>query len=179
MYLDGADNKDNGGGGNNFININPDAIAEFRVLTSNYSAEYGGSAGAVISIAVKSGTTDFHGIGYEFFRNDAIQARAYNALTIPELRFNNFGWNVGGPIYIPKVFNKDRSKLFFFVGEDFKRLRQGCDEHVDRAVGRAEERQLFEPAGGAMAEGSSDQSAFCERASTAESLESERGAAAR
>ena len=58
-YLDGADNKDNGGGGNNFININPDAIAEFRVLTSNYSAEYGGSAGAVISIAVKAGTTDF------------------------------------------------------------------------------------------------------------------------
>ncbi|HSU31515.1 MAG TPA: carboxypeptidase regulatory-like domain-containing protein [Bryobacteraceae bacterium] len=125
-YLDGADNKDNGGGGNNFINVNPDAIAEFRVLTANYSAEYGGSAGAVISIAVKSGTTDFHGVGYEFFRNDAIQARAYNALTIPELRFNNFGWNLGGPIYIPKLFNTDKSKLFFFVGEDFKRLRQGA-----------------------------------------------------
>ncbi|MBV9085197.1 MAG: carboxypeptidase regulatory-like domain-containing protein, partial [Acidobacteriaceae bacterium] len=125
-YLDGADNKDNGGGGNNFININPDAIAEFRVLTANYSAEYGGSSGAVISIAVKGGTTDFHGIGYEFFRNDAIQARAFNALTIPELRFNNFGWNLGGPIYIPRLFNTDRSKLFFFIGQDFKRLRQGA-----------------------------------------------------
>ncbi|MBV9938901.1 MAG: carboxypeptidase regulatory-like domain-containing protein [Acidobacteriaceae bacterium] len=125
-YLDGADNKDNGGGGNNFVNINPDAIAEFRVLTANYSAEYGGSAGAVINIAVKGGTTDFHGIAYEFFRNDAIQARAFNALTIPELRFNNFGWNVGGPIYIPRLFNKDKSKLFFFVGQDFKRLRQGA-----------------------------------------------------
>lgn len=124
-YLDGADNKDNGGGGNNFININPDAIAEFRVLTANYGAEYGGSAGAVISIAVKGGSTNFHGVGYEFFRNDAIQARAFNAQTIPELRFNNFGWNVGGPIFIPKTFNRDRSKLFFFVGEDFKRLRQG------------------------------------------------------
>lgn len=125
-YLDGADNKDNGGGGNNFININPDAIAEFRVLTANYGAEYGGSAGAVINIAVKSGTTDFHGAAYEFFRNDAIQARAFNALTIPELRFNNFGWNLGGPIFIPRHFNKDRSKLFFFIGEDFKRLRQGA-----------------------------------------------------
>jgi hypothetical protein len=125
-YLDGADNKDNGGGGNNFVNINPDAIAEFRVLTANYSAEYGGSAGAVINIAVKGGTTDFHGITYEFFRNDAIQARAFNALTIPELRFNNFGWNLGGPIYIPGHFNKDKSKLFFFVGQDFKRLRQGA-----------------------------------------------------
>ena len=124
-YLDGADNKDNGGGGNNFININPDAIAEFRVLTSNYGAEYGGSSGAVVNIAVKSGSTDFHGIAYEFFRNNDIQARAFNALTIPELRYNNFGWNVGGPIYIPGHFNKDRSKLFFFIGEDFKRLRQG------------------------------------------------------
>jgi len=123
--LDGADNKDNGGGGNNFININPDAIAEFRALTSNYGAEYGQNAGAVINIAVKSGTQQFHGVAYEYFRNDAIQARAYNTAIIPELRYNNFGWNVGGPIFIPRVFNKDRSKLFFFVGEDFKRLRQG------------------------------------------------------
>ncbi|HEY6988122.1 MAG TPA: carboxypeptidase regulatory-like domain-containing protein [Bryobacteraceae bacterium] len=125
-YLDGADNKDNGGGGNNFVNINPDAIAEFRVLTANYSAEYGGSAGAVISIAVKAGTTNYHGMAYEFFRNDAIQARAFNSLTIPELRFNNFGWNLGGPVFIPKLLKKDNNKLFFFVGEDFKRLRQGA-----------------------------------------------------
>ncbi len=125
-YLDGADNKDNGGGGNNFVNINPDAIAEFRVLTSNYSAQYGGSAGAVINIAVKGGTTDFHGVAYEFFRNDAIQARAFNSLTIPELRFNNFGWNLGGPVWIPGLVKKNSNKLFFFVGEDFKRLRQGA-----------------------------------------------------
>ena len=123
--LDGADNKDNGGGGNNFININPDAIAEFRVLSANYSAEYGQNSGAVINIAVKSGTQEFHGLAYEYFRNNDIQARAFNALTIPELRYNNFGWNLGGPIFIPGHFNKDRSKLFFFVAEDFKRLRQG------------------------------------------------------
>lgn len=124
--LDGADNKDNGGGGNNFVNINPDAIAEFKMLTTNYSAEYGNSSGAVVNLALKSGTKDFHGIAYEYFRNDAIQARAFNSATKPELRFNNFGWNVGGPIYIPKVFNRNREKLFFFVGEDFKRLLQGA-----------------------------------------------------
>jgi len=124
--LDGADNKDNGGGGNNFVNINPDAIAEFKMLTTNYSAEYGNSAGAVVNLALKSGTRQFHGVAYEYFRNDAIQARAFNAATKPELRFNNFGWNVGGPIFIPKLFNRDREKLFFFVGEDFKRLRQGA-----------------------------------------------------
>jgi roadblock/LC7 domain-containing protein len=124
--LDGADNKDNGGGGNNFVNINPDAIAEFTMLTTNYSAEYGNSSGAVVNIALKSGTKDFHGIAYEYFRNDDIQARAFNATSKPELRFNNFGWNVGGPIYIPKLFNRNREKLFFFIGEDFKRLRQGA-----------------------------------------------------
>src|SRR5215831_9269899 len=124
--LDGADNKDNGGGGNNFVNINPDAIAEFKVLTTNYSAEYGYSAGAVVNIAIRSGTKDFHGGAYEYLRNDAIQARAYNATIKPELRYNNFGANIGGPLYIPKVLNKSKEKLFFFGGVDFKRLRQGA-----------------------------------------------------
>jgi hypothetical protein len=124
--LDGADNKDNGGGGNNFVNINPDAIAEFKVLTTNYSAEFGYSAGAVINIAVRSGAKEYHGGAYEYLRNDAIQARAFNATIKPELRYNNFGANVGGPVFIPKTFNKDRNKLFFFFATDFKRLRQGA-----------------------------------------------------
>ncbi|MBI1897414.1 MAG: carboxypeptidase regulatory-like domain-containing protein [Acidobacteria bacterium] len=123
--IDGADNKDNGGGGNNFVNINPDAIAEFRVLTANYSAEYGQNAGAVINLALKSGTTAFHGAAYEFVRNDAFDARAWNTLRKQKLRFNNFGWNLGGPVYWPGRFNTDKSKLFFFVGQEFKRLRQG------------------------------------------------------
>lgn len=124
--LDGVDNKDNGGGGNNFVNINPDALAEFKVLASNYSAEYGNSAGAVVNMAIRSGTKDLHGGLYEYFRNDAIQARAFNATFKPELRYNNFGWNVGGPIFIPKKFNADRSKLFFFFSSDYKRLLSGA-----------------------------------------------------
>ena len=90
--IDGADNKDNGGGGNNFVNINPDAIAEFKILTSNYSAEYGQNAGAVINLAIKSGTQSFHGTAYEYVRNDAFDAYAFNALTKQKLRFNNFGF---------------------------------------------------------------------------------------
>ncbi len=124
--IDGADNKDNGGGGNNFVNINPDAIAEFKILTSNYSAEYGQNAGAVINLAIKSGTQSFHGAAYEYVRNDAFDAYAFNALTKQKLRFNNFGWNLGGPIYIPGRFNTEKTKLFFFVGQDYKRLRQGA-----------------------------------------------------
>lgn len=123
--VDGVDNKDNGGGGNNFVNVNPDAIAEFKILTTNYSAEYGQNASAVINLAVKSGSKEFHGSAYEFVRNDAFDARAFNAFTKQKLRFNNFGWSLGGPVFIPGKFNTDKSKLFFFVNQEYKRLRQG------------------------------------------------------
>ncbi len=103
--IDGVDNKDNGGGGNNFVNVNPDAIAEFKVLTTNYSAEYGQNAGSIINLAIKSGTKDFHGAAYEYVRNDAFDARAFNAITKQKLRFNNWGWNLGGPVFIPGKFN--------------------------------------------------------------------------
>ena len=95
--LDGADNKDNGGGGNNFININPDAIGEFRVLTSNYSAESGSSSGGVVNISIRSGTKSFHGKLYEYWRNDHLSATTFNGagVTKPRLRWNNFGGNIG------------------------------------------------------------------------------------
>jgi hypothetical protein len=122
--IDGVDNKDNGGGGNNFVNINPDAIAEFKVLTTNFSAENGQNAGAVINIALKSGTQRFRGSAYEYLRNDRFDAKAFNATVKPKLRYNNFGGNVGGPISIGG-FNPDKTKLFFFAGADFKRQTVG------------------------------------------------------
>jgi len=124
--IDGVDNKDNGGGGNNFVNLNPDAIAEFKVLTTNYSAEYGQNSGAIINLAIKSGSKEFHGAAYEYVRNDAFDARAFNAITKQKLRFNNWGWNLGGPIYIPGKFNADKNKLFAFGGMEFKRYKQGA-----------------------------------------------------
>jgi hypothetical protein len=126
--IDGADNKDNGGGGNNFVNVNPDAIAEFKVLTTNYNAESGQNSGAVINLALKSGAQTFHGGAYEYVRNDAFDARTFN---LPKekkkqtLRWNNFGWNLGGPVYIPRLFNTEKNKLFFFTSMEFKRLRKG------------------------------------------------------
>ncbi len=127
--LDGGDNKDNGGGGNNFVNINPDAIGEFRIMTSNFSAEAGTSSGAVVNMAIRSGTKDFHGKAYEYWRNDVLTANTYNAAVVgkPKLRWNNFGANIGGPVLIPGTrFNKNRQKLFFFAAEDLKYLRQGA-----------------------------------------------------
>jgi hypothetical protein len=68
-FIDGVDNKDNGGSGNNFVNISPDALEEFRTAGSAYDASYGGSAGATVSVAIKNGGRNFHGLAYEFLRN--------------------------------------------------------------------------------------------------------------
>src|SRR5580765_1475951 len=114
-----------GGVNNNLLNNgvvynpNPDTIAEFRLLTSNYTAEYGRNGGGVISVVTKSGTNGFHGSAFEFLRNNALNANRFfnNANKIPReiLKRNQFGFTVGGPITIPKVVSgKDR--FFFFVG---------------------------------------------------------------
>ncbi|MGI4756592.1 MAG: carboxypeptidase regulatory-like domain-containing protein [Janthinobacterium lividum] len=127
FFIDGVDNKDNGGGGNNFVNISPDSLQQFRNVASGYDASYGGTSGATVSVAIKSGTRDFHGNVYEYFRNDAIQAYPFRPLGAvarkAPLRYNDFGWTFGGPVWIPGVFNRNRDKLFFFAGQEFKRLR--------------------------------------------------------
>ncbi len=126
-FIDGVDNKDNGGGGNNFVNISPDSLQQFRNVASSYDASYGGTSGATVSVAIKSGGRDFHGNAYEYIRNDAIQAFQYiplnGAVRKPPLRYNDFGYTAGGPIWIPGLFNQKRDKLFFFAGQEYKRLR--------------------------------------------------------
>ena len=91
-----------------------DSIAEFRVLSSTYSAEYGRSMGDVVNVITKSGTNNYHGNIFEFFRNDALDARNYFATTDIPLRLNQFGGNLGGPIV--------KDKLFFFV--NYEGVRQ-------------------------------------------------------
>src|SRR6202041_947133 len=103
-------------------NPNPDTIAEFRILESNYSAEYGRNGGGVISVVTKSGTNDWHGSAFEFLRNNDLNANSFfnksdpaNPLLRNVLKRNQFGGTFGGPITIPKVVHgKDR--FFFFVG---------------------------------------------------------------
>ena len=88
-----------------------DAIQEFKVESANYSAEYGRSAGGIISLAIKSGTNEFHGSAFEFFRNDKLDANDWFAnrarLKRPPLRYNQFGGTIGGPIL--------RNRTFFFA----------------------------------------------------------------
>ena len=129
-FIDGVDNKDNGGGGNNFVNISPDSLQQFRNVASSYDASYGGTSGATVSVAIKSGGRDFHGSAYEYIRNDAVQGYPFRAISSysqapikAPLRYNDFGYTIGGPIWIPGVLNRNRDKLFFFAAQEFKRLR--------------------------------------------------------
>lgn len=108
-----------------------DAIQEFKVQTSNYSAEYGRGAGANVNIAIKSGTNDFSGTIYEFVRNDAFDARNPFAQTKNPLRRNQFGFSVGGPVILPRfgeggspIINL-RDRTFFFFNYEALIERRG------------------------------------------------------
>jgi hypothetical protein len=94
-----------------------DSVQEFKVITNNYSAEYGRSVGGVFSAVTKSGTNEFHGTAFEFLRNDAVDARNYFSLSKPPLRYNQFGGTLGGPIR--------RNKTHFFLGEETTRVAMG------------------------------------------------------
>lgn len=113
--VDGSRNIDTYNG-NNMTMINLDAIAEVRIERNAYSSEYGRNAGAQINVITKSGTNDFHGSLFEFFRNDKLDARNFFASGKPERRYNNFGGTVGGPIV--------KDKLFFFLSNEYRRIIQ-------------------------------------------------------
>ena len=95
-----------------------DAIGEVKVVLNSYQAEYAGNGGAVVQVVTKSGGKEFHGGGYYYGRNEALNANDFfsnrNGVKRPRYRYNTFGGSLGGPIYIPGRWNQDRSKLFGF-----------------------------------------------------------------
>jgi len=125
--VDGTDVLNNGinaaRGQNTFV-VNPsvDAIGEMRVLTSNYGAMYGKTASGIVQITTKSGTADFHGSAYEFFRNEFFNSRNFFDQTTkaPLYRRNDFGASLGGPIFIPGHYNTNKQKSFFFLSQEFR-----------------------------------------------------------
>jgi Carboxypeptidase regulatory-like domain/TonB-dependent Receptor Plug Domain len=125
--VDGANNMDTGS--NNTLDVFPsvDAIAEFRVQTSNYSAVYGRNASGNIEVITKSGTKAFHGDAYEFLRNEAFNANDYfdNAAgnSKPADKKHDFGYTIGGPVFIPHHYNTNKDKTFFFWSEEWRRER--------------------------------------------------------
>ncbi|HMF75921.1 MAG TPA: TonB-dependent receptor [Bryobacteraceae bacterium] len=105
-------------------NPNPDSIAEFRVLQNNYSAEYGRTAGGIVSVVTKSGTNKPHGSAYDYVRNNFFDANSFfnnqQGLPVPVLKRNQFGGTIGGPVMIPKLVN-GKNKLFFFFSYEGQR----------------------------------------------------------
>jgi hypothetical protein len=125
--IDGADNVDRGSNLTLLAFPSVDAIAEFKTLRGVYSAEYGRSAAGQVNVVTRSGTNQLHGSAYEFFRNNILNANNYfNKLSSPvtarpPLRYNDYGYTIGGPVYIPKVYD-GRNKTFFFFSQEFRRV---------------------------------------------------------
>jgi hypothetical protein len=133
--LDGGEDDDRGGAGGMSIAPSTDAIAEFRALTSNYSADYGLSSAATMTMVLKSGTNQLHASAWEFNRNDTFDARNFfnpAPQKVAELRLNVFGFNVGGPVTFGHLYNPDKKKTFFFYNMEWRRLIQGglTNQHV-------------------------------------------------
>lgn len=129
LSLDGVAIVDTGNNGT-MISVNLDAIAEFKVLTSNYQAEYGRSAGAQISAVTRGGTNQFHGSFYAFRRHDGMNANTWlnnrnstptRILTKPRLDQRDIGYTLGGPVYIPGLFNENKDKFFFFFSQEHQK----------------------------------------------------------
>ena len=103
-----------------------DAIQEFKTQGHNDLAEYGGVAGGIVSVVTKSGTNQFHGALWEFLRNKDMDARGYFESTLPPLRQNQYGASVGGPVWIPKVYN-GKNRTFFYAAWEGFRFRSASD----------------------------------------------------
>jgi hypothetical protein len=101
-----------------------DAIQEFKSENKNYSAEYGTSANQ-INISIKSGTNQLHGTAYDFLRNNFFDARGFFDASVPVLRQNQFGYSLGGPVYIPKIYNGKNRTFFFANFEEQKTVQFG------------------------------------------------------
>ena len=134
--LDGGDNMDNGS--NSTLNVypNPEAIAEFKVLTSNYGAQYGRNGSGTVEVETKSGGTTFHGSAFEYLRNEFFNARSWEQGANPgepkaAYKKHDFGYTIGGPVYIPNHYNTDKKKTFFFFSEEWRREK---NPHTTGAV---------------------------------------------
>src|SRR5215475_5985719 len=129
LTIDGTTNVDTGSNGTQHIALSLDNISEFKLLTSNYQAEYGRSGGGAIQIVSKSGTSQFHGAGYYFHRHEQFNSNSFLNNAVARVngiqpnqrnfyRYNQQGYNVGGPVLLPKKALKD--KLFFFFSQEWQ-----------------------------------------------------------
>lgn len=143
--IDGGDNMDNGS--NNSLNVYPnlEAISEFKVLTSNYGAQYGRNGSGTVEVEIKPGTAQFHGSAFYYGRNDFFNANSWfdngNSIARPAYKKHDWGYTIGGPVYIPGLYNNDKKKTFFFWSQEWRREKVGNANPVSQAVPSADERK--------------------------------------
>ncbi|MEO7144015.1 MAG: TonB-dependent receptor [Bryobacteraceae bacterium] len=124
MTIDGVTDLDTGSNGSLHTMPSMDSVGEIKVLMSNYSAEYGRNSGGTITVITKGGGQQYHGSAGWYYRHEDLSANNFfdnrNGIARPPYRYNIFSYTIGGPIYIPRYFNADRSKLFFFFSQEFQ-----------------------------------------------------------
>lgn len=144
ITIDGVANIDTGDNGGNMATTNIDAVAEFTILTNAYQAEYGRAVGGQVQVVTKSGTQDFHGSGYWYGRRSGWNAETWtnnrSGTTTPKSARNDSGYTVGGPVFVPGLFNTEKRKLFFFFSQEYQRRTDPVSERRSR-VPTALERQ--------------------------------------
>ncbi len=134
--VDGITDLDTGSNSTTHFEPNMDSIAEMRVLTSNYQAEYGRNSAGSISVVTKGGSRDFHGSAWTNKRHEMFNAMRFfdnysdlndigNGAQKRQYRFFVWGFSVGGPVYIPHLFNTEKKKLFFFFSQEYTKQKPG------------------------------------------------------
>ena len=150
MTIDGVANIDTGDNGGNMATTNIDAVAEFKILTNAYQAEYGRAVGGQVQVVTKSGTQSFHGSGYWYGRRSDWNANTWQnkraAAPAPvgngkliepaESSRDDYGYTLGGPIYIPGVFNQEKKKLFFFWSQEWQKRKDPAGDQGDPGAHR-------------------------------------------
>jgi hypothetical protein len=130
VTINGIGDVDTGNNGGMNVSVSNDSIAEFKVLTGTYQAEYGRSAGAQVQLVTKTGTSQLHGSGYLYHRNEGLNANTFLDNIRPQFglavtpkplfRYNDPGYTIGGPIFIPKILERTRNKAFFFWSQEWQ-----------------------------------------------------------
>jgi len=126
--MDGQEDYDRGCGGCVVVLPSVEAINEFKVETANTSVDTGFGNAGQINVTTKSGSKEFHGTAWEYLRNEDMDAQNFftnlNGQPKPPLRFNVYGYNLSGPVFIPKIYPKSKSRTFFFFNQEWRKLRQ-------------------------------------------------------
>lgn len=136
VTIDGVANIDTGNNGGNMASTNIDAVAEFKILTNGYQAEYGRAVGGQVQVVTKSGTQAFHGSGYWYGRRSDWNANSWTnnraGIEPAKASRNDYGYTIGGPVFVPGMFNEDKKKLFFFFSQEHQKRADPVSERLSR-----------------------------------------------